>query len=302
MRTQMRTHQATQCVRIAMAMLSRHQTPDTRHQSPDTSPQTPSQEHGPSESVADSSSAKPAARAAPTRGHRLPADWVLPKDWGDWALAEYPQWTAQKVRREGASFRDHWMAKSGKDAVKLDWLATWRNWCRSGIAHRDDPKSGAARGQQGTAERNSEAMRLLGFSDDEIADARAKRHAGVARLLGFSTGGDDAIELTLADWLARAKERGESWIPEGDPIFEFAQHAGIPRDWLWLASESFKDRYRSGRDADKRYRDWRAVFRDAVKDGGWIGVWRHDAASNSLVLTTKGAQLQSALAAAEGAR
>lgn len=27
-------------------------------------------------------------------------------------------------------FRDHWAAKPGKDGVKLDWLATWRNWVR----------------------------------------------------------------------------------------------------------------------------------------------------------------------------
>lgn len=27
-------------------------------------------------------------------------------------------------------FRDHWAAKPGKDGVKLDWAATWRNWVR----------------------------------------------------------------------------------------------------------------------------------------------------------------------------
>lgn len=109
-----------------------------------------------------------AARAAPTpRGNRLPADWVLPKPWGDWALTEYPQWTPEKVRREGASFRDHWAAKSGKDAAKLDWEATWRNWCRSDIAHRGDPRPsgrGPAAPQPDAAARNAEARRLLGFA------------------------------------------------------------------------------------------------------------------------------------------
>ena len=85
---------------------------------------------------------KPAARAAATRGHRLSPEWQLPKAWGDWALAEYPQWTEAKVRREAANFRDHWVAKTGKDATKLDWLATWRTWCRNPLAHRDDPKPG----------------------------------------------------------------------------------------------------------------------------------------------------------------
>ena len=29
-----------------------------------------------------------------------------------------------------AKFSDHWTAKAGKDGVKLDWFATWRNWVR----------------------------------------------------------------------------------------------------------------------------------------------------------------------------
>lgn len=28
-------------------------------------------------------------------------------------------------------FRDYWVAKPGKDGAKLDWLATWRRWCRN---------------------------------------------------------------------------------------------------------------------------------------------------------------------------
>lgn len=82
----------------------------------------------------------PAARAAASRGCRLGQDWQLPRLWGEWALAEFESWTAEKVRVEAEKFRDHWVAKTGKDATKADWLATWRNWCRSGIAHRDDPK------------------------------------------------------------------------------------------------------------------------------------------------------------------
>ena len=35
------------------------------------------------------------------------------------------------IQREVNSFVDFWTAKSGKDATKLDWQATWRNWCRN---------------------------------------------------------------------------------------------------------------------------------------------------------------------------
>lgn len=65
-----------------------------------------------------------------TKGTRLPADWQLPKAWGEWALAEVPRWSADQVRKVGETFGDYWRAKAGKDAVKADWMATWRNWVR----------------------------------------------------------------------------------------------------------------------------------------------------------------------------
>lgn len=34
-------------------------------------------------------------------------------------------------RIEIEKFKDHWVSKSGKDATKKDWYATFRNWCRS---------------------------------------------------------------------------------------------------------------------------------------------------------------------------
>jgi len=72
------------------------------------------------------------AKASSTkRGSRLPEDWVLPKAWGEWALAEFPEWTPGTVRLEASKFADFWHAKAGRDAAKLDWCATWRNWCRN---------------------------------------------------------------------------------------------------------------------------------------------------------------------------
>jgi hypothetical protein len=70
---------------------------------------------------------------APTkskRGTRLPADWVLPKAWGEWALAEFPFLTVGAVREIADDFRDYWAALPGAKACKLDWLATWRNSVR----------------------------------------------------------------------------------------------------------------------------------------------------------------------------
>ena len=63
-----------------------------------------------------------------TRGSRLSADWVLPKEWEDWARQERPDLDLRSV---GEQFRDYWSAKAGSGATKLDWQATWRNWVRN---------------------------------------------------------------------------------------------------------------------------------------------------------------------------
>lgn len=77
-------------------------------------------------------------------------------------------WSVEVVRTEAAKFADYWHGKSGKDATKVDWEATWRNWCRNA---RVTP--GAARASpQSTAQRDAEARRLLGFDlPTELTDA-----------------------------------------------------------------------------------------------------------------------------------
>lgn len=65
-------------------------------------------------------------------GTRLPADWVLPKTWGEFALAEKPSWTVDDVRRVADDFKDHWLANANQaKSKKADWFATWRKWVRS---------------------------------------------------------------------------------------------------------------------------------------------------------------------------
>lgn len=77
------------------------------------------------------------AKAKPTRSHgsRLPTDWVLPKSWGEWAQIN-TQLDREAILVEADKFRDFWISKTGKDATKLDWEATWRNWCRNAKASR----------------------------------------------------------------------------------------------------------------------------------------------------------------------
>lgn len=68
-------------------------------------------------------------RSENKRGTRLPAGWALPAAWGQWAIDQGH--SEATIRFEADKFRDFWVGKSGKDAAKLDWEATWRNWMRN---------------------------------------------------------------------------------------------------------------------------------------------------------------------------
>ncbi|SHL41909.1 hypothetical protein SAMN05216428_102344 [Nitrosospira sp. Nsp11] len=80
------------------------------------------------DSLNPSNPKKPKADAP--RGSRLPADWMLPKSWGEWAAKNRKDLSVLDIREIGASFKDHWIAQPGRQGVKADWEATWRNWIR----------------------------------------------------------------------------------------------------------------------------------------------------------------------------
>ena len=61
------------------------------------------------------------------RATRLSADWEPTEDMVAWCKETRPDLNPQTVAER---FRDHWIAKAGKDGAKLDWTATWRNWVR----------------------------------------------------------------------------------------------------------------------------------------------------------------------------
>ena len=77
---------------------------------------------------------KPETKEKPSsspKGSRYPLDSVLNSKWGNAALELRSDFDNDDVRIEHDAFKDYWAAKPGKDGVKLDWLATWRNWCRN---------------------------------------------------------------------------------------------------------------------------------------------------------------------------
>jgi hypothetical protein len=61
------------------------------------------------------------------RGTRLAPDWEPTQADLNFAITSLPE---ARMRAEIEKFRDYWFSKSGKDATKNDWSATWRNWVR----------------------------------------------------------------------------------------------------------------------------------------------------------------------------
>ena len=64
-------------------------------------------------------------RTRERRATRLPADWEPTDELIEFARKERPD---LNLRTTVMSFMNYWQAKSGKDAAKLDWDKTFKNW------------------------------------------------------------------------------------------------------------------------------------------------------------------------------
>ena len=87
------------------------------------------------------------APSSPKRGTRIPDDFHP-----DLEFATAEGLTRSQAEKEAANFRDYWTAKSGKDATKIDWPATWRGWVRRAaerrVGARASPQKSAYRQHQ----------------------------------------------------------------------------------------------------------------------------------------------------------
>jgi hypothetical protein len=59
------------------------------------------------------------------RATRIAEDFQVTPEMRAWAATKAPN---TDLGLETDKFINYWVAKSGKDATKLDWVATWRNW------------------------------------------------------------------------------------------------------------------------------------------------------------------------------
>lgn len=74
----------------------------------------------------DKSREESSERTASRKAFRLPTDFQLTAERK--LVAEAEKLPAERTFEK---FRDYWSSASGAKARKLDWDATWRNWCRT---------------------------------------------------------------------------------------------------------------------------------------------------------------------------
>lgn len=100
--------------------------------------------------------------------------------------------------------------------------------------------------------------------------------------------------MTFKAFFDRAREKGEKAITDYTPVWQFAESAAIPREFIELCWLVFRNRYGPGgaREA-KRYSDWRKTFRNAVEDN-WFKLWSFDA-QGQCFLTAQGRQHENTL-------
>jgi hypothetical protein len=91
------------------------------------------------ETETTSSSTPTATQASPKRGTRIPDDFTVTPDMVTWAHTRCPHVDG---RTETEKFINYWQAKSGRDATKLDWAKTWRNWMLTAAERTGKPPNG----------------------------------------------------------------------------------------------------------------------------------------------------------------
>lgn len=69
-----------------------------------------------------------AAKRPSARGTRIPDTFIVTAEMRSWATESAPH---VDVNRATEMFVNYWRAKAGRDATKLDWILTWRNWLLS---------------------------------------------------------------------------------------------------------------------------------------------------------------------------
>ena len=89
------------------------------------------------------------------RGTRIPPDFTVTTDMVAWARKRVPHVDG---RTETEKFTNYFRAKSGRDATKLDWVLTWKNWMLT-AAERTGTPATTTQSLPGVSPRDEHRMR-----------------------------------------------------------------------------------------------------------------------------------------------
>ena len=79
-----------------------------------------------------------------SKGTRIPNDFAVTEDMLEWAESRN---IGLDIEIETEKFRNHFLAASGAKGVKLDWVATWRNWMLNAKSYAERGKTNYATNQ-----------------------------------------------------------------------------------------------------------------------------------------------------------
>ena len=119
-------------------------------------------------------------RSTPTapRGTRVPEDFEPDERMLEWVRRECPGVPANEHGR----FMDHWRSTPGTKGMKLDWIATWRNWMRRA---QDDINSGRRPAANGPRRSTTDDRVSAGIA---LARQLAAEEAAAQQPLQLTTG------------------------------------------------------------------------------------------------------------------
>ena len=105
---------------------------------------------------------------------------------------------------------------------------------------------------------------------------------------------DKGEAVTLAEYRATLKERGEKLIPADDEIYIYCVNAGIDFEKLEVALDCFDNRFLVD-EPTTRYANWRGMFRRSVRDSErWFRLWNTDE-MGAVTWTSTGRQARQAM-------
>jgi hypothetical protein len=114
-------------------------------------------------------SSSAASQRSSNRGTRIPADFAVTPAMVAWAAENAPDVDG---RRETEKFINYWTAKTGRDATKRDWVATWRNWMLNAQERLPSRPTNGRTSSIKTVTNDPHA-----FDDDRLYGSRGRRGA-----------------------------------------------------------------------------------------------------------------------------